>query len=149
MGLWKTGINRSKTGKPRCENMFKLTFGDLCKKITDIDNYNETSYPIIFEIRNGNKIEKYEAGGYTHAAHWEYQYCGKLNEEYDYMDMLYFSEIKDVHISKVQNILNYYCDINDKTEIYINMEKSFKGSQRNFTKVVCNTYDCENNSWDD
>lgn len=137
MGLWSGVVNRSFTGMKRLEHVRKITLDELDELTTNMDDVEESTFPIVFIVENGDEKKSYEVGphnvddvmnmygGYTH------QYIGHLNN--DEFELIDFNNIDIVsHIPTNKQIFIHRCNINENTKLYLDIEKSFTGKYREF-----------------
>lgn len=134
MSLWSKGVDRSLTDTKRLEHVRKITLDELDDLVTDMDDFEETTFPIVFIVENNNESKSYEVGPYDIGddimiGAYSHQYMGCLNN--DEFKLIDFSNINIVsHIPTSKQMFRHYCNIDENTKIYLDVEKSFTGKER-------------------
>lgn len=135
MGLWSKGIERSISGMKRLEHVRKITLDELNEMSGEMDDLEESTFPIVFIVENDNGSNIYEVGPYDvrgiTVGVYSHQYMGHLKN--DEVELIDFTSVDITsHIPTSKQMFVHHCNIDENTKIYLDVEKSFTGKYRDF-----------------
>ena len=112
---------------------------DIIKSVCDIDYINDDSFPVRFEVQNGNTKKVFEAGLCFLSDEYEAQYFAEIKGRN--ITILDIQDPDNMVYGDIVDMIKTCCKVDENSIISLNISKSYNGTYNDRVPDLMDTDD--------